>query len=448
MNEPTNKPSRPIVVGFGSVPGGTGCTTLAIHAATYAARQGLHTLAISIDPSADMLRRLGCDEACIDGHRTKEKRLKLAFVPPETYLFSVVEYLPNLGFGGEVGNPEIIILDLGPGLITPPLLVRADFWVVPIQDSRSLASIEQRRFPMGITETLFVLSRVPLDASRRLLESTRDCLKTVNREKARLLNSIVPSSGLLRRTASERKTIWELTSRSLTTRKVEGFCREVVENVLGKKRTQDAHVRTGVADAIGEAEDDIARAFASCARGDDGASLPRPGVIVRPPRRNAKGTLWKRLGLIQPDGAPDDEGSAIPFWIRDDAETLKAAQELNGIARVENDPPDAAPSAADQRPTVIATARPAHSATRRAFSDEFKRSIVEQAAACSKPGEIRELLRTHGLYSSHLTDWRRSMARADHRVSGLAHRIKQSFEREKERLRDSNPGRRSKKGGT
>ena len=238
MNEPTN---RPIVVGFGSVPGGTGCTTLAIHAATFAARKGLHTLAISIDPSADMLRRLGCDEACIDGHCTKEKRLKLAFVPPETYLFSVVEYLPNLGFGGEVGNPEIIILDLGPGLITPPLLVRADFWVVPIQDSRSLGSIEQRRFPMGITETLFVLSRVPLDASRRLLGSTRDCLKTVNR--ARLLNSIVPSSGLLRRTASERKTIWELTSRSLTTRKVEGFCRELLDNILGKTKTEDEIAR-------------------------------------------------------------------------------------------------------------------------------------------------------------------------------------------------------------
>ena len=240
MNEPTN---RPIVVGFGSVPGGTGCTTLAIHAATFAARQGLHTLAISIDSSADMLRRLGCDEACIDGHWTKEKRLKLAYMPLETGIYDVVEYLPNLGFGGEVGNPKIIILDLGPGLITPPLLVRADFWVVPIQDSRSLESIEQRRFPMGITETLFVLSRVPLNASRRLLESTRDCLKTVNREKARRLNSIVPSSGLLRRTASERKTIWELTSRSLTTRKVEGFCRELLDNILGKTKTEDEIAR-------------------------------------------------------------------------------------------------------------------------------------------------------------------------------------------------------------
>ena len=121
MNERTNKPSRPIVVGFGSVPGGTGCTTLAIHAATYAARQGLHTLAISIDPSADMLRRMGVDDDAlyIDAHYVKEDRLNLAVMPPEGATYDVRDALPNLGFGGEVQNPEIIILDLGPGMASP-----------------------------------------------------------------------------------------------------------------------------------------------------------------------------------------------------------------------------------------------------------------------------------------------------------------------------------------
>ena len=247
MNERTNKPSRPIVVGFGSVPGGTGCTTLATHAATYAARQGLHTLAISHDLSADMLRRLGSDERSIDDHWTKQKRLKLSFVPSEKRIWDVFDELPNLGFGGELGNPEIIILDLGPGMASP-YSVRADYWVVPIQDARSLESIELRTFPQGMSLTLFVLSRVSISAHRRLRESTVDCLKTVNRTKAQLLDSYVPSSGLLRRTAFECKTIWELTSRSLTTWKVERFCRELVEKVLGKT-----------------AEDEIARAFAICA---------------------------------------------------------------------------------------------------------------------------------------------------------------------------------------
>ena len=52
-------------------------------------------------------------------------------------------------------------------------------------------------------------------------------------------------------------------------------------------------------------------------------------------------------------------------------------------------------------------------AKRRVFSIEFKRSIVEQAAACSEPGEVGKLLRTHGLYSSHLTEWRRQHAAGD-----------------------------------
>jgi len=252
MNEPTNKPSRPIVVGFGSVPGGTGCTTLAIHAATYAAHQGLHTLAISIDPSADMLRRLGCDEPDIDGHWTKEKRLRLAYVAPEM-VYDVVEYLPNLGF--EVGNPEIIILDMGPGVLSGHV-VRADFWVVPIQDSRSLESIEHLTFPQGISQTLFVLSRVSINTSSRLLKAAHKYLQTVNREDAQLLHSDVPSSGLLRRTASECKTIWELTSSSLTTRKVEWFCHELLSKVGLEKRTRDAIRRADANDALLPFDDD------------------------------------------------------------------------------------------------------------------------------------------------------------------------------------------------
>ena len=51
--------------------------------------------------------------------------------------------------------------------------------------------------------------------------------------------------------------------------------------------------------------------------------------------------------------------------------------------------------------------------TRRVFSIEFKRSVVEQAAACSEPGEIGKLLRSHGLYSSHLVDWRRQYDAGD-----------------------------------
>jgi transposase len=45
-------------------------------------------------------------------------------------------------------------------------------------------------------------------------------------------------------------------------------------------------------------------------------------------------------------------------------------------------------------------------ASRRRFSAAYKLSIVREADACSKPGEIGALLRREGLYSSHLGKWR------------------------------------------
>jgi transposase-like protein len=52
-------------------------------------------------------------------------------------------------------------------------------------------------------------------------------------------------------------------------------------------------------------------------------------------------------------------------------------------------------------PEVVPKAR------RRQFSAAYKLQIVEEADACTEPGEIGALLRREGLYSSHLTNWRR-----------------------------------------
>jgi transposase len=46
-------------------------------------------------------------------------------------------------------------------------------------------------------------------------------------------------------------------------------------------------------------------------------------------------------------------------------------------------------------------------AKRRRFSAEYKRRILEEADQSTQPGEIGALLRREGLYSSHLTTWRR-----------------------------------------
>jgi len=46
-------------------------------------------------------------------------------------------------------------------------------------------------------------------------------------------------------------------------------------------------------------------------------------------------------------------------------------------------------------------------AARRRFSAQYKRSVLEQADRCINLGDIGALLRREGLYSSHLSNWRR-----------------------------------------
>ena len=59
-------------------------------------------------------------------------------------------------------------------------------------------------------------------------------------------------------------------------------------------------------------------------------------------------------------------------------------------------------------------------ATRRRFTAAYKLSIVEKADACETPGEIGELLRREGLYSSHLSAWRKAAREGS--LRGLAKR--------------------------
>jgi transposase-like protein len=56
-------------------------------------------------------------------------------------------------------------------------------------------------------------------------------------------------------------------------------------------------------------------------------------------------------------------------------------------------------------------------AKRRTFSAEYKLRILDEASACRTPGERGALLRREGLYSSHLTHWRRELC--DGALNGL-----------------------------
>jgi transposase-like protein len=57
---------------------------------------------------------------------------------------------------------------------------------------------------------------------------------------------------------------------------------------------------------------------------------------------------------------------------------------------------------------------------RRQYSVEYKQRVLQEYEACTVPGERGALLRREGLYSSHISNWRRQRERGG--LTGLAGR--------------------------
>ena len=92
-------------------------------------------------------------------------------------------------------------------------------------------------------------------------------------------------------------------------------------------------------------------------------------------------------------------------------------------------------------PTNIPDPEVVPKAKRRKFSAEYKWRILEEADNCTGAGQIGALLRREGLYSSHLTTWRRQRDRG--LLEGLSPRKrgrkrKDELEREVAKLRREN----------
>jgi transposase-like protein len=81
--------------------------------------------------------------------------------------------------------------------------------------------------------------------------------------------------------------------------------------------------------------------------------------------------------------------------------TADFALEMEGARRATGISTAGAEPAAGADPEVL------EKATRRRFTAKYKLHILEQADRCKEPGQIGALLRREGLYSSHLTTWRR-----------------------------------------
>jgi transposase len=50
---------------------------------------------------------------------------------------------------------------------------------------------------------------------------------------------------------------------------------------------------------------------------------------------------------------------------------------------------------------------------RRTFTAAYKQRILDEADACTEPGQVGALLRREGLYSSHLSSWRQASKRGE-----------------------------------
>lgn len=73
---------------------------------------------------------------------------------------------------------------------------------------------------------------------------------------------------------------------------------------------------------------------------------------------------------------------------------------------------------------------------RRRFTADYKLRILAEADACSEPGMLGELLRREGLYSSHLTTWRKQ--RDEGALAGLAPKRRGRKAKPKNPLADEN----------
>jgi transposase-like protein len=70
----------------------------------------------------------------------------------------------------------------------------------------------------------------------------------------------------------------------------------------------------------------------------------------------------------------------------------------------ENSPKSTRPNRNGIAPTEVSTKK-----TRRRFTKEYKLSILKEIDTSTKPGQIGEILRREGLYSSNITSWRRQL---------------------------------------
>ena len=84
-----------------------------------------------------------------------------------------------------------------------------------------------------------------------------------------------------------------------------------------------------------------------------------------------------------------------------------------GVEERSDEAPSAGAGTASEQPDTEVVAKP----SRRRFTAEYRLRILEEAERCTGTGEVGQMLRREGLYSSHLAHWRK--AREEGALHGL-----------------------------
>jgi transposase len=160
---------------------------------------------------------------------------------------------------------------------------------------------------------------------------------------------------------------------------------------------------------------DVAQGAASRPSGVSVQTVPKPLRSLDPtPARAAQGAAGRPSGISVEAAAPP-LGSVAPAPARaaqgaagrpSGISVEAAAPPLGSVALA---PARAAQGAAFGLSGVSVEVLP-KSGRRRSFSVAEKLRMVREAAACTVRGDVEALLRREGIYSSHLTAWRKELA--------------------------------------
>lgn len=175
--------------------GGVGSTTMAAHFAWNAARSGVRTGAVSLDPTGSLVHLLAGSDLCLerDAIWPVEPNLWTTFSPEEMPPPAVWET-----------EPELVVVDVkhgGPGTVAP----RVDLWVLPVGDEQALRNLVGGRFPPIEAERhqLVVNLLAPCNDPRRLAREVAEA------EEIELYPEGIPAAASIRQAVDASQCVWE-----------------------------------------------------------------------------------------------------------------------------------------------------------------------------------------------------------------------------------------------